>query len=266
MTMKTIKIMVLMAAFTLVWGCSDDEPTPAQPQVETTSPGTLLTTFVSAEAPIWGIDWSWNDTKPDWQNPDAVLHECSMFVTLTLCEAYQAYSTDDDIVAVFLGGECRGVARRSVDPLTNKVRFLVMVAGNYNENMLKTTLMYYSGGLKHIFEMPGFYGFSPDASLGDDYDIVIQEGSGNKKYENYYGIIVKASENSGITSGEDDVVAVFVGDECRGTGRLDEMFNVYVNGDDEIGQLRYYNAAKGGIYTANEPIALNDTKEIIVKF
>ena len=47
----------------------------------------------------------------------------------------------------------------------------------------------------------------------------------------------------------DDQVAVFVGDECRGTGQVGTSFTVFAHDEGELMQLRYYSGFKGGIYT-----------------
>lgn len=233
-----------------VWGCSSDSNNDVASNV---------TSETVTSAPTWEVDWTWHDPAPNWQNPADSLYESYMYVFLKLAKDLERYSTDDDRMAIFIGDECRGVSKRTV-MRDGSVCFFIMVAGGEDDAATKTTINYYNASLKQVCEMPGFYSFLPDSTIGDTWDIFIALGDGNPKYGWLTELTVELGENAPFTPSEDDIVGVFINGECRGTGRHGSTFVVWGNTDTEHSfQLRYYSKEKGKIYTVAKPIEITES-------
>ena len=120
---KTIHIMMLIAALTIAWGCSSDSS-----DGDTYNLNYSVTTTTAR--PNWAIDWYNNEPAPNWEEPNQNLFEHSMYIILTLPENLVPFSTDDDLMAVFINNECRSVAKASPLEDGSKVYFVNTVRGN----------------------------------------------------------------------------------------------------------------------------------------
>ncbi len=248
--MKTIKFMIMMAALTLAWGCSssDDDATNGGDQEWNGS------TFDVSAKPAWAIDWSSDVVKPDWQDPDPTKYECSMTMLIRLVDNLAPYSTDDDMMAIFMGGECRGVSYRN-KLADGKVAFLLHVKGTSEEANQHMELRYYCGGLHHLTITEAISPFVPNNVLDNIYKIDFDITHGSTKYPLNTMLTVILPQKLPFTPNSDDMLAVFVDGECRGVGYqnadLYEGWRVSVMGRsaDETAQIRYYSADKGGTYT-----------------
>jgi hypothetical protein len=109
---KTFNILTLAAALTLAWGCStSDEPTDNN--VVGTGATDSDVVFVKADVPTWDVDMRGTEEPPQWTPPTPSLYENKMIVMLRLQDELVRYSTDDDVMAVFVGDECRALSHRS---------------------------------------------------------------------------------------------------------------------------------------------------------
>ena len=107
MMMKNIKIMMILAALTMVGGCSKDDDGSSEPTWNNS-------TFTPSEKPTWVVDWHSDAVQPDWQDPDATKYECCMNMRLRLVDDMAPYSTEDDRLAVFINGaEVKWLTARS---------------------------------------------------------------------------------------------------------------------------------------------------------
>lgn len=237
--------MMLTAALTLAWGCSSDS--------DDAHGGA---SFTAAEQPAWTVDWTWHDEAPNWKNPAPTLHESRMYVVLKLDERYGGYSTDADRMAIFLDGECRGMGLRNVTA-DGSVYFPVIVAGDNEDLERLTEVRYYCASMKQLFVMPGFYGFTPDRTIGTDEDEYVVFGDGSPKYLlNEVNVLLTGNGPSGHRPA--DIVGAFVGDECRGVGIAGEPMQVWtLHGEEEQVHFRYYSAEKGGIYSFPETFVMD---------
>ena len=120
---KTIHIMMLIAALTIAWGCSSDSS-----DGDTYNLNYSVTTTTAR--PDWAIDWYNNEPAPNWEEPNQNLFEHSMYLILTLPQNLVPFSTDDDLMAVFINNECRSVAKASPLEDGSKVYFVNTVRGN----------------------------------------------------------------------------------------------------------------------------------------
>lgn len=261
---KTIHIMMLIAALTIAWGCSSDSS-----DGDTYNLNYSVTTTTAR--PNWAIDWYNNEPAPNWEEPNQNLFEHSMYIILTLPENLVPFSTDDDLMAVFINNECRSVATASPLEDRSKVYFVNTVRGNDTDKEVYFTLKYYSGGLRHTFVIDGTDQYVPDLILGLDKDIVPNIMAGSTKYPCQMMIDPVLSEKLPFTPSPDDLIAVFVGNECRGVARAQESTSMVIYGrhDGEEGTLRYYSAEQKGIYTFNEKLtiqALSQPIEVPLSF
>lgn len=267
MKTTTLKwIVALAGVLTLGWGCSSDDDGghgDSSPTPEAITYAEAITYTAANGQPDWQIDLTWHDQQPDWQNPHSSRYEERMYVTLKLHPAFVPHSTDDDRMAIFIGDECRGVGQRNVSELDpTAILFPIMVQGRRedSEQDQRLTVQYYCGGAGHIFTAPGFYGFMPDAILGDTWDLLFPF-DGGKRYATYKMVKVQLQGNVPFTTSTNDLVAAFIDGECRGTGTCGNDFHLWLTSSEEEGrtfQLRYYSEEAAGIYTLQEPIQLTE--------
>lgn len=247
--MKIAKIIMLMAALALV-GCSsdDDESSSAY-------------TFVNVAQPEWYVDLTGNDVAPSWEAPDPTLFESSMFIMVKLQDELVPYSTDDDLMTVFINGDCRTVpSKRNVDQSGN-IYFVLKIRGNGNDRDVLFALSYYSAGLHRIFTLEGQQTFATEVTYGYAEDFVPPLLSGCTKYPVQNTLTVNLPAKAPFTAADGDCVAVFVGNECRGVGTVGKPFTVFRTAENETLQLRYYSAQKGGVYTLTQTVTLTAQEE-----
>ncbi len=246
----------LLAFLPLLFSCSSDDDNVSNTRFE-----------AAASEPAWAIDWTWHDAAPDWENPADSLYESYMYVILKLDDALSQYSTDGDLMGLFNGDECRGVAKRNVMN-DGTVCFFIMVAGGENDDETRMTIKYYNAKLKQICVLPGFTGFLSDFVMGDTWDIIIPLGEGNPKYQWLTQLKVEVGAGAPFTPSNNDLIGVFINGECRGTGRLGERFFVWGNTEhDKSFELRYYSTCEHGIYTFNKPFQITeDLQDLTITF
>jgi len=243
--------MMFATALTIMWGCSkeSDEGEPGY-------------TFSASGQPSWQVDWTWHDEAPLWQNPESNKYESRMYVILKLNEEYVPYSTDQDSIALFLSGECRGVSGRTVND--NGIYFPVIVAGDNSQSEGKMEVRYYCASMKQIFVMPGFHNFTPSYTIGDTYDQVLPFGSGSPKYPLSQSFTVQIQGDVPFTPQDQDMIGVFVNGECRGTGQIGKEFTVWKKQTEETILICYYSAANAGIYNIKKPVTITDDTDHVI--
>ena len=248
--MKIAKIIMLMAALALVGCSSDDDDNSSRPF-----------TFVEAAQPSWSVDLVGNDVAPSWLAPDPTLFESSMFIMVKLQDELVPYSTDDDLMTVFINGDCRTVpSKRNVDQSGN-IYFVLKIRGNGNDRDVLFALSYYSAGLHRIFTLEGQQTFATEVTYGYAEDFVPPLLSGCTKYPVQNTLTVNLPAKAPFTAADGDCVAVFVGNECRGVGTVGKPFTVFRTAENETLQLRYYSAQKGGVYTLTQTVTLTAQEE-----
>ena len=248
MMMKTVKILMTVAALATVWGCS----TANDNEIETVKPTGC--TFEHADRPAWSVDLTGNDAAPDWGNFNLSLYENSMYVLVTLQDELAAHSTEADRMAVFIGGE-----RRTQLAVPNfyddgAVRYVLRIYGNSTDRNVRFTLQYYSVALKQLFSIGTEEKFVPEFTYGNIKDFVPPLLKGCKKFPVQNQLTVSLPDQSPFTPDNNDLVAVFVGDECRGVGVAGKPFNVFRTSETEKLTLRYYSVQQAGIYTMAQTV------------
>lgn len=256
MMMKTVKILMTVAVLATAWGCSTDtdEQTGTENGLATTMPPSAGYTFEHADRPAWGVDLTGNDAAPDWGNFNMSLYENSMYVLVTLQDELAAHSTEADRMAVFIGGE-----RRTQLAVPNfyddgAVRYVLRIYGNSTDRNVRFTLQYYSVALKQLFSIGTEEKFVPEFTYGNIKDFVPPLLRGCKKFPVQNQLTVSLPGQTPFTPDNNDLVAVFVGDECRGVGVAGKPFNVFRTSETEKLTLRYYSVQQAGIYTMAQTV------------
>lgn len=250
---------VLTAALLMAWGCSSDDNDEPQ------GGGNFTVTPVQP-APKWAVDWTWNSPVPEWQEPDPTRFECSMNMLVELNSDLASYSTNADQMAMFIGGECRGLSYRNI-VRDGDVIFLVHVKGTSEEAGQPMELHYYSAGAGQLFTDPNMPPFTPNNVIdsGDvNFQMVLTPAGISTKYPFFTEFSVLLPDNIPFTPSDDDEMAVFVGDECRGIcSQMPEAYDgwrgiIYRASESEQAQLRYYSVEKQSIYILDESFVLDD--------
>ncbi len=246
--MKTIKLMTLMmAALATTWGCSSDSNDNEEQWSNST--------FAPSAQPTWAVDWTSTATAPDWKNPDPTRFDGpSMSFLVDLDEELTRNSTSEDIMAAFINNECRGVSRRHEWP-NGSVSFLLTLKGSGIEAKKPVELRYYCDKLHHMNTVSSIMQFVPGNILNKDYMTILNISDGSSKYPVKTLLTIKIPQKTPFTVNSGDMLAVFVGDECRGVGSRNADANdcwqvtTYSVQAGETAQIRYYSSEKVGIYT-----------------
>ena len=251
--MKEIKIIMLTAVLTMAWACSSDsDDTPTN------------YTFEQAAMPMWSVDLTGSDNAPAWTAPDPSFFESSMFIMVKLQDELAAYSTDGDLMAVFIGDECRTVpAIRNVDK-AGGVYFVLKIRGNSTERDVNFALRYYCAQLRRVFTLQGTEKFATERTYGFDEDFVPPLLLGCTKYPVQQTLTAELPSTTPFIPGESDIVAVFAGSECRGVGVAGQPFTVFRTTDGETLDVRYYSAKQAGVYTLKQKVGQEAT--IVLNF
>lgn len=253
MTIMKIRYLVFSLCVLAVWGCSSDGDNDGAP----------TSTFVKSPRPTWAIDWSSNVAMPDWQEPISEDFECSMDLLVTLSPEYRAYSTDNDVMAMFIGDECRALSYRN-EMANGNVAYLLHVKGSSDEVDLPMELRFYCEQLHTMNVTNAVPPFTPNNLMGVAYQLELNIGDESTKYPYSTELNIKLPDELPFSVSDDDMLAVFVGNECRAIGgRNPELFEgwrmvVFSKQANESAQIRYYSEEKGGIYTFLKTFTLND--------
>jgi hypothetical protein len=250
---------MLLAVLTMLWGCSSDS-----------DDGDKLegSSFASAEKPSWTVDMMANDPVPTWQAPDPSKYESSMIIMVCLEDQLARYASDDDQMTVFIGDECRAVPAVLQKDDRGKCYFVLKIDGNGIDRDVSFSLCYYAAKIHHLFKLNATQTFVPSIDYGFDKDFVPQLIKGSSRYPVQGDLTVKLPDTAPFTPSDDDFVAVFVGDDCRGVGTVGQPFTVFLTSAGETPHVRYYSAQKGGVYTFKQSltIAAGDSKEVTLSF
>lgn len=248
--MKTVKMILLTAVLTLVWGCSSDSDSDST---------TAKYTFASAVKPSWSVDLSGSDTAPGWQDIDRSLYESWMYVTVKLQDELAAHAGTGDLMVALIGDECRTRPAMPSDKYADgSVYFVLTIGGNEADRDAHIKLCYYSAALHSLFTIEAKETFAPESSYGNTADYVPLLLQGSKKYSVQQQLTVNLPAKVPFTTSADDLVAVFAGNECRGVGSIGKPFTVFRTSAGEALQVRYYSTVKAGIYSFTQNMTQNE--------
>ena len=248
--MNKIKLMFVLLASLVLGACSssDDDNNVNDPK------NAAYTETTVTEAPAWQIDWSNNQERPNWTEPDGYLYEVGTILKVQIEETLMPFASSGDLLALFVNGELRGLASPAVKIGTGQTengKFLMKAYGK-ETGTVNMSLQYYSQQLKHLFTLTGDINLDADETTGIDEAYIPEFTLGSAKYPvvmnlNVSTIIAKAS----IQPAQGDYFAAFVGNECRGVSSTLDNLSLIVYGceEGESITLKYYQAATGKVYT-----------------
>ena len=257
--MKTIKLMSMLLASLVLGACSSsDSNSDDNGNGKGNGNNSAYTETILSEPPTWQIDWNYNQERPSWTEPDATLYENWTILKVLIEDELKPYTSEGDMMALFVNGELRGMATPAVIVGSNQVengKFVMKAWGNETgSETVNISLQYYSQTLKHIFTLSDVIKFSSDLDTGIESDYIPAFTSGSAKYPVMKTVIVESIlTRVGITPVQGNVVSAFVGEECRGTEMLSPYGNtsltIYGSTQGESVTLKYYDAATGHLFT-----------------
>ena len=238
-------VAILLASLTFGACSSDDDNTSAGYTVETVS-----------QAPAWQVDYSGSESRPDWQEPNTGDYENWSIMLVQLEDALKPYVSGEDLMALFIGGQLRGLTSPATSQGTgsenDKGSFVLKAYGNEaDQNVVSLTLSYYCSQLKQTFSRTVQMRYDMGKVYGLEEDLIPQFTLGAAKYPVVKQVTpasLTAFANAAITPAEGDIVAAFVGSECRGVSTLNSL-TVFGRSAGEHVTLKYYQAATGKVYT-----------------
>ena len=242
-------MFVLLASLVLgACSSSDDDNNVNDPK------NAAYTETTVTEAPAWQIDWSNNQERPNWTEPDGSLYANWTILKVQIEDALKAYASDGDLMALFVNGEIRALAKPAVNVGggTATGKFLMKAYGNETgSETVNMSLQYYSQTLKHLFTLTDNITLDSDETTGIDEAFIPEFTLGSAKYPVMKVVGVEPIGNT---------VAAFVGEECRGTVSLSTSGNtqllIFGRNAGESLTLKYYDAAAGKLYTIPNAVKL----------
>lgn len=253
--MNKSKIMSALLLGLVLGSCSSSDD---DNNIDDNSTNVAYTEASQSEAPVWQVDWINNQERPDWTEPDASAYEGWTIMKARIEEALLPFVSKDDMMAIFVNGELRGLAKPAVTLSDNQVvtgSFLMKVYGNETDmETVNMKLQYYSQTLKHIFTLSDRITLDSDVTLGIDEDYTPPFTSGSAKYPVVYTTTVEPLlTRAGLTPVGGNQVGAFVDGECRGTALLSASGStslvIYGRTAGESVTLKYYDAAAGKLYS-----------------
>ena len=255
--MNRIKLMSILLASLVLGACHDEDE-------DNNSSNTAYTETRQSEAPAWQIDWSNNQERPNWTEPDGSLYANWTILKVQIEDALKAYASDGDLMALFVNGEIRALAKPAVNVGggTATGKFLMKAYGNETgSETVNMSLQYYSSTLKHLFTLTDNITLDADETTGIDEAFVPEFTLGSAKYPVQKTVDVEPLLTKvGLTPVSGNMVAAFVGEECRGTVSLassgSTQLLIFGRNAGESLTLKYYDATAGKLYTIPDAVKL----------
>jgi hypothetical protein len=253
--MKKMYLKVVLLASLVAGACSCDS--------DATEKGGFSVTGVS-EAPVWEVDWTSDQQRPDWTQPDASAYENWTIVMVQIEEALQPYVTDDDLMALFVNGELRGMASPAVakgDSQAGSTKFVMKVYGNESGNeTVNMSLKYYNSRLKHMFTLSDDITLSSDVTTGTDEDYIPPFTMGSEKYPMMKTVDVETILTLLGIEPESGMIAAFVGGECRGVATVESYGSskliIHGRTQGEKIMLKYYDEVTKTVFTISDAVKM----------
>ena len=256
--MNKIKLMFVLLASLVLGACSSDDDNNVNDPKNAAYTETTVT-----EAPAWQMDWSNNQERPNWTEPDGYLYEVGTILKVQIEETLMPFASSGDLLALFVNGELRGLASPAVKIGTGQTengKFLMKAYGK-EAGTVNMSLQYYSQQLKHLFTLTGDINLDADETTGIDEAFVPEFTLGSAKYPVQKTVDVEPLLTKvGLTPVSGNMVAAFVGEECRGTVSLassgSTQLLIFGRNAGESLTLKYYDATAGKLYTIPNAVKL----------
>lgn len=266
--MKYIKYSLIAASCLLMAQCTEegDKTYPQHPAPQWSAvaedfvsavPTWQVADATPASAPLWKADFSGISQIPQWTDPDKSVYPTSMTAVVRLSPVLETLAADGDMMAAFIGGECRGVAQKVMN---DGVRlFFIHIKAPSSENA-NVEFRYYSAAANRVYTSPAdvlkyevdkIYGTAEAPQLPDF------EQSGP------FPVTTKAwvrvdKEKLPFNVAAGDELQAFVGDECRGIKHVENeadmlcWFDILGRQEGEEITYRYYSAARKQVFLSEQ--------------
>ncbi len=256
----SIRLSIVLLASLAFCACSssDDDGTGSGSGEEV-----VVTETSSSEAPVWKMDWSNNQERPNWTEPSAIYENWTIMM-VQLEEALQPFVSGEDLMAIFINDELRGLASPAsiVGSEESSSKFILKAWGNETgSETVKMSLSYYSQKLKHLFTLSANIKLDSDETTGVDEAFIPTFTMGSSKYPVTKAVDVDPILSKiGVTPVSGNIIGAFVGEECRGTVTIPAtgktQLIVFGRSNGESVTLKYYDAANGKLYTITNAVKL----------
>ena len=255
---RGLGVGLLLLASLILGSCGDDD-------IDDNTQAKYTETVIS-QAPVWQVDWSNNQERPNWAAPNSRDYAYETNMKLKLEDALQPYASEGDMLAVFVNNELRGLANGPVTIVKTgqkeNGKFMFKVFGNETgTETVNISLQYYSQTLKHLFTLTQDITLDPDVEIGFETEYIPPFTYGSAKYPVWKEVTAESLLNKvDITPISGNTVAAFVGEECRGTVSLSasgstKLLIVGRTAGESI-TLKYYDAAAGKLYIIPNAVKL----------
>lgn len=277
--MKYIKYSLLAALGFLFVQCTEEsdktypqQPAPQWSVVEedfvSEAPAWQVADNAPASAPGWRVDFTGNASVPSWTDPDKSVYPMSMTAVVRLSPVLETLAADGDMMAAFIGGECRGVAKKVMN---DGVRlFFLHVKAPSSENG-DVELRYYSAAAKRVYvsvasdvkyEVDKIYGTAENPAFPDF------EQSGPFPVPTKAWMKVDKAQLPFTVAAGDELQA-FVGDECRGIKHVESeadmlyCYDVLGRAEGEQVTYRYYSAEKKQVFVSEQSFVIGKRGSVV---
>ena len=250
--MKKMYFAVVLLASLLAGACSSDS-----------SSKTTYTETAQSEAPKWQMDWTYDQERPTWDEP--AMYGSFTLLNVRIEDQLQPYVGENDLMGVFVNDELCGLAGPNLDLETGELagdgKFQIKVWGDDpGTATVRISLRYYCEKLKHLFTLSEDIKLDPDTEIGyNGTPYVPPFTSGSAKYPFVRTVALENTlKKAGLTPAAGSITGAFVGNECRGTVTLSDtgstLLTVYGRSEGESVTLKYYDEAKGVLYTIDNAL------------
>ena len=213
--------------------------------------------------PDWKLDVKGTDGNPGWKAVANDDFQFSMTMALQLSDYLSQWESDGDAMAAFVGKECRGVATK--EKVGGKTVYMIYMKGD-NTTADKVSLKYYSATSGRIYSCDEITEFEQNAVFGTASEPEIPQFEKSGKYPYSMQAVVALSAPVAEQS-TGDVMAAFVGTECRGIGEPVTLadgtaaYSFDIRGakaNEADLWFKYYNAKESAVYNSRERLAFAD--------
>lgn len=277
--MKYIKYSLIAALGFLFVQCTEEsdktypqQPAPQWSVVEedfvSEAPAWQVAAVAPASAPGWRADFTGNASVPSWTDPDKSVYPMSMTAVVRLSPVLETLAADGDMMAAFIGGECRGVAKKVMN---DGVRlFFIHVKAPSSENG-DVELRYYSAAAKRTYvsvasdvkyEVDKIYGTAENPAFPDF------EQSGPFPVPTKAWVKVDKAQLPFTVAAGDELQA-FVGDECRGIKHVESeadmlyCYDILGRAEGEQVTYRYYSAEKKQVFVSEQSFVIGKRGSVV---
>lgn len=255
-TMNKIKLAFALLAGLVFGACGSDDDGGNNSNVK-------YTEAAVSEAPVWGIDWQFNQERPAWTKPDAGSYGNWTIMMVQLEEALRPYASDEDMMAIFVNGEMRGLASPAEGTVKDgNATFLMKAYGNETgTETVNISLQYFSQRLNQIFTLSDNINLNSDESTGIDEDYIPPFTLGSAKYPIVKTVGAESQlTKAGVPYSDGNIIGAFVGNECRGLAELSTSgitsLVIYGRSAGEQITLRYYDVVNKRLYSIANALTL----------